>query len=96
MVNPLTPEQAKAALRDVAQGRPPQSRQLTTEEAKRRLRNATHGPNLISLARTQPLLAMTIALGYGFTLGDGAVRPDKFLAAIERTLNIPIKKRTRT
>ncbi len=95
MADPLTPEQAKAALRDVARGRSV-TRQLTTEEAKKRLSNATHRPNLMSLARTQPLLAVTMALGYGFTLAGHETQPESFLAIIDRTLNISMQKRTGT
>lgn len=86
MVDPLTPEQAKAALRDVARGRLPRSRNLTPEAAKKRLRDTTHGPTLMSLARTQPLLAVTLALGYGFTLGGDAAGPATFRAILERTV----------
>jgi len=70
MADPLNTEQAKAALGDVARGRPPRARDLTPDEAKRRLRDSVHRPNLLSLARTQPLLAVVIALGYGFMLGS--------------------------
>ncbi len=94
MADPLTPEQAKAALRDVARGRSVGTRRLTTEEAKKRLSNATHRPNLMSLARTQPLLAVTMALGYGFTLAGHETQPESFLAIIDRTLNISLQKRT--
>lgn len=95
MADPLTTEQAKAALRDVARGRPPRARHLTAEAAKRRLRDATHGPNLMALARTQPLLAVTMALGYGFTFGGHEIRAESLLAIIDRTLNISVQKPTR-
>ena len=94
MADPLTPEQAKAALRDVARGRSVGTRQLTTEEAKKRLSDATHGANLMSLARAHPLLAVTMALGYGFTLGGHEIQAERFLAVIDRTLNISLQKRT--
>jgi len=69
MADPLNTEQAKKALGDVARGRPPRADDLTPDEAKRRLRDSTRRPDLLSLARTQPLLAVIMALGYGFIVG---------------------------
>ena len=96
MADSLTTAQAKEALRDVARGRPARARHFTTETAKKRLSDAARAPDLMSLVRTRPLLAVTMALGYGFTLGGNTIQAGSFLSILDRTQNISVQNRTGT
>lgn len=86
MADPLSAEQAKAALSGVAHGKPRSFSKPTIRDAKANLRRMARMPTLLSLTRTMPFLAFFIALGYGFILGSSRAPQGKFVDFLARLL----------
>lgn len=87
MADSLSPEEAKAALAGVVHGKARKILKPTTEDAKETLRRMARAPTLLSLARTEPLIALSVALGYGFILGSSRADRTNFAGFLTRILS---------
>jgi hypothetical protein len=86
MADPLSTEQAKTALANVVRGRSRRPPRPTTREAKEKLRQLAKAPTLLDMARTQPILAVAVAIGYGIVLGSGRTDRGKLAGYLDRVL----------